>query len=202
MKKLMAARGWSLSLFTGILVSMLVTFSAHAQCPDTVTDPNELLQGEWAFNTAGTGLPFTQRRQGSGQARRLFGNPLDSPLGSGLKQGMGQPVASAGSFVASVGAIPPNAAAPRGLLSTTITTSRNGEIDPGNGNRHLSSILGLFRRKFNLQPRKWPGLVQFLLWYLGRYFVGGYRFWRHALGSGEGWTGGQANTIYLQRVRL
>jgi hypothetical protein len=127
MKKPMAAKRWSLSVFTGISLGMLVTFSAHAQeqtgCPETVSNPLELLQGDWAYNTAGTGLPFTQRR--SGQARRLDNSP-DSALGSGLKPGTGQPVASAGSFTASMGRGAKGALT--GLLTTTTTISRNGEI--------------------------------------------------------------------------
>jgi hypothetical protein len=128
MKNMIEVKSWVSFVFMVSLAGLLVTFPAHAQgeltkCPDNVTNPLELLQGTWAFNTAGTGLPFSQRRQGAAQARRLFDSSPDNPPGSGLKQGSGQPVASAGSFVASM-----DTHSGTGVLAIQTTTSRNGQI--------------------------------------------------------------------------
>jgi hypothetical protein len=155
MTNVRGAKGGSFLFFIGALMGIVMTYPAHAQnqtsCPDTITNRLELLQGEWAFNTAGTGLPFSQRKQGSGQARRLYGNSPDNPAGSGLKQGVGQPVASAGSFLASMR----NDAngVPVGALTITTTTSRNGEIvqETGTGTYQAFSDCSGGTLTFNLE---------------------------------------------------
>jgi hypothetical protein len=100
------------------LVVLLPQWHNELQAEDSNECPLEVLNGRWAFNTAGTGLPFDKR----GQSEDDDDDDLEQPLGPGLKRGLGQPVASAGSFVASVD---PKA---EGVLTITTTTSRNGQI--------------------------------------------------------------------------
>jgi hypothetical protein len=110
--------------------------------------PLEVLTGRWAFNTEGTGLPFDQRGHGTGHARRLADSSADEPLGSGLKRGLGRPVASAGSFEASVD---PKAG---GVLTITVTTSRNGQIvqlETGDGSYDLFPDCSGGTLSFNLE---------------------------------------------------
>jgi hypothetical protein len=93
-------------------------------------------------------LPFDQRGHGTGHARRLADSSADEPLGSGLKRGLGRPVASAGSFEASVD---PKAG---GVLTITVTTSRNGQIvqlETGDGSYDLFPDCSGGTLSFNLE---------------------------------------------------
>jgi hypothetical protein len=94
---------------------------ARTECPKSISNPLELLQGTWGFNTAGT------------------------------RNSKEQPVASAGSFVASMNT---QAGRSNGVLTITTTTSRNGEIvelDTGTGSYEVFPDCSGGTLHFNLQ---------------------------------------------------
>jgi hypothetical protein len=132
----------TLTLIFVLMNTMFLTASANEQCPETIATPLELLQGTWGFNTAGTGLPFVP---GTAKAHRSLGvTPANNVTPA-------QPVASAGTFTASMGTDPTTGAL-TGVLTTTTTTSRNGEIveETGTGSYNVFSDCSGGSLTFNL----------------------------------------------------